>query len=258
MKINLNNLTYYYLTLPKGSEENLRESKKHADQHKNRKDHILNEFNEFDLKEVNPIPSEYFDCDKELGPWKKTRKSGASGFLKIIDLASQYMTENFKPFVILEDDAKKTRQFPDFIDIPKDCDLLYIGLCQWGMTDKEFGVNDSVCYSEVADNENVIRIFNMLSLHGIMICSIRGMLSLQKCILEDFFKNQGWDLSIACMQPYINTYALREPLVHQYNKLGGEQKWTKINYKKLNEKDLPETWKNKKNVSIITNENENE
>ena len=258
MKIHLNNLTYYYLTLPQENKEDKKKYQKIPNQHKNRKDHILNEFNELDLKEVNPIPSKYFDYDKELSKWQKTRKSGASGFLKIIDLASQDMADNFKPFVILEDDARKHRQFPDFIEAPKDCDLLYIGLCQWGVTNKEGGTNNSVCYNDVPDNKDVIKIFNMLSLHGIMVCSVRGMLSLQKCILEDFFKDQGWDKTIAHIQPYINTYALKEPLVYQYNKLGGEQKWTKINYKKLNNKDLPEKWKDKSSISIITIESKNE
>jgi hypothetical protein len=92
----------------------------------------------------------------------------------------------------------------------------------------------------------------MLTLHGIMICSQRGMLTFQKCLLEDFYKNQGYDRSICYIQPYLNVYALKEPLVYQYGKLGGEELYTKINYKKLKEKSLPENWKNKNNLSIIT------
>jgi hypothetical protein len=62
----------------------------------------------------------------------------------------------------------------------------------------------------------------MLSTYGVIICSIRGMLTLQKCLLEDFYKNQGWDKSICYIQPYLNIYALRESLFYQYGKLGRE------------------------------------
>ena len=238
MKLILQNLNYYYLTVPK--DNNIR------------KKHISEEFKELNLKEVNPVPASYFDDNKELSKHQKTRKSGATGFLKILDLASQETGNNFQPFVVFEDDVKKYRKFPNFIEIPDNCDLFYIGLSQWGMTDKKNGINNSVCYYDVDNNNEVIRIFNMLSLHGLIICSLRGMISFQKCLLEDFYKCQGWDRSICYIQSYLNVYALKEPLVYQYGKLGGEELYTKINFEKLKKKSLPEKWKNKTNLSIIT------
>jgi hypothetical protein len=132
MKIILKNLKYYYLTIKKDNNE--------------RKIHLINEFKELNLKEVNPIPSSYFNNNKQLSDFQKTRKSGVTGMLKILDLASQEMSNNFKPFVIFEDDVKKYRKFPDFVDIPNNCDLFYIGLTQWGMTDAKNGDNNVVCY----------------------------------------------------------------------------------------------------------------
>jgi len=237
MKIILNNLKYYYLTVLRDNIE--------------RKKHILEEFKEFNLAEVNPVPASYFKENKNLSKLQKQRKSGTTGFIKILDLVSQEMGNNFQPFVIFEDDVKKYREFPTSIEIPDNCDLLYIGLSQWGMTDAKNGVNNSVCYNDI-DN-HIIRIFNMLSSHGIMICSLRGLLSLQKCLLEDFYKSPGaWDRSICYIQPFLNVYALKEPLVYQYGKLGGEELYTKINFEKLKKKSLPEKWKNKTNLSIIT------
>lgn len=238
MKIILNKLKYYYLTVPKDNNE--------------RKKHILEEFKEFNLKEVNPILASYFNNNEQLSDFQKKRKSGTTGWLKILDLASQEIDNHFQPFVIFEDDIKKYRKFPDFIEIPDDCDLFYIGLSQYGMTDDKNGINNSVCYNNIPDNNDIIRIFNMLSMHGIIICSLRGMLSLQKCLLEDFYNNQGWDRSICYLQPYLNVYAFKEPLVYQYGELGGAELHTKINFKKLNNKFLPKNWKNKTNLSIIT------
>lgn len=238
MKIILNNLNYYFLTVPKDDNE--------------RKKHILEEFKELNLKEVNPIPGSYFEYNKNLSKHQIKSKSGVTGWLKILDLASQEMDNCFKPFVIFEDDIKKYQEFPDFIKIPDNSDILYIGLSQWGMTNHKNGLNNKVCYQNVNLHENLIRIYNMLSTHGVIICSLRGLLSLQKCLLEDFYKNQGWDRSICYIQPYLNVYALKEPLVYQYEKLGGEELYTKINFKKLNNMPIPEKWKNKTNLSIIT------
>ena len=39
--------------------------------------------------------------------------------------------------MLIEDDIKKYRDFPEEIDIPDDADLLYTGLSCWGMTDAE-------------------------------------------------------------------------------------------------------------------------
>ena len=238
MKLVINNLKYYYLTVLKDNNE--------------RKKHISEEFKELNLKEVNPVSPSYFDDNKKLSNHQKKSKSGITGWLKILDLASQEMGNNFQPFVIFEDDVKKYRKFQDFIEIPDNCDLFYIGLSQWGMTDAKNGVNNSVCYNDIDYNNDIIRILNMLSTHCIIICSLRGMLSLQKCLLEDFYKCQGWDRSICYIQSYLNVYALKEPLVYQYGKLGGEELYTKINFEKLKKKSLPEKWKNKTNLSIIT------
>ena len=224
MIINFNDITYYYLTC----------------NNELRKKHIINEFEDYKLVEVNPI----------MGIEKL--KSGSSGFSRILDLAciNQDRTKPFQPFAIFEDDVKKNREFPQQIEIPDDADILYIGLTTWGTINKPYAANNSVCYKNIDDN--IIRVYNMLALHGIVICSIRGLLTFQKCLNEDFFKNRGWDISIASAQPYINAYALKNPLVYQYSKLKGEEESTKINYINKQDKIIPNAWINKTNISILT------
>ena len=188
MKINLDNIYYYFLTC----------------NNKIRRDHITNEFKNYKLVEVNPI--------MDIG----RNKSGASGFSKILDLAciNQDNNKPFQPFAILEDDVKKNCDFPSDIEIPDDTDILYIGLSRCGMNNNEAG---TVCFKNI--NDNIIKIYNMLSLHGIIICSMRGLLSIQKCMLEGYFKNIIWDIFTAQIQPYLNVYALKNPLVYQYEKI---------------------------------------
>tara|TARA_R110000751_G_scaffold132023_7_gene234455 strand:- start:2106 stop:2834 length:729 start_codon:yes stop_codon:yes gene_type:complete len=224
MKINLDKIYYYYLTC----------------NDKIRKDHITNEFKNYKLVEVNPIVN--------IGKIK----SGATGFSKILDQAciNQDSNEPFQPFAIFEDDVKKDREFPLDIEIPNDTDILYIGLSSWGMTNKSSGVNHSVCFENI--NDSIIRIYNMLSIHGIIVCSIRGLLTLQKCMLESYFKNIVCDIFVAPIQPYLNVYALKKPLVYQYGKIAGRERCTKINYVDKADMSISKEWINKDNPSILT------
>jgi hypothetical protein len=204
ININLNTIKYYYLTFnnPK------------------RKKHITEHFNDYDLTEVNPLNPNKHELNKF--------QSGASGFLKILDLAIQNQNRNepFQPFIILEDDVKKCDNYPDMITIPDDSDIVYIGLSRasWYKGVQKFNV------SRKPINNDIIRVYNMLSTHGMLITSIRGLISFQKCLLEDFFTKRSYDLSITEMQPYLNTYALAKPIVYQYGPLGGYEKDTKIKY----------------------------
>ena len=226
MKINLYNIYYYYLTC----------------NNKIRKEHITNEFKNFKLVEVNPIMN--------IG---KT-KSGATGFSRILDQAciDQDKNKPFQPFGIFEDDAKKFDEFPLDIEIPDDTDILFIGLSARGMGIIRNKVKDcnTVCRRTI--NDNIIRIYNMLSLHGIIVCSIRGLLTLQKCMFESYYQNKIWDIYTAEIQPYLNVYALKKPLVYQYGEIGGIEEMTKIDYVDKTDIPLPNEWINKNNLSILT------
>lgn len=223
MLLTLKNINYYFLTCD----------------NQIRKNHIMEEFKEHNLIEVNPIMN--------IGKYR----SGPTGFSKILDLACQNQDKNkpFQPFVILEDDVKKYREFPENLNIPDDCDILYIGLSNWGMTYKR-NVHNNISFTNI--DENIVKIYNMLASHGMIICSIRGLLNIQKCMFEAYFNNKAWDYYTALIQPYLNVYALKEPLVYQYGEIGGEEKDTKINLINCKDKKINENWINKENISIQT------
>ena len=226
MIIEPSNLNFFFLTCSKNN---------------HRKVHMLVEFKEFNLIEVESI-----NHDDKI-------KSSVIGFSKILDLAckNQDVNKPFTPFVILEDDVKKYRKFPVDIKIPDDTDILYIGLSSWGMTASEkVGKDGSVCFRNV--NNRIIKVFNMLSTHGLVVVSLRGLLSLQKCLFEDMFKNRGYDMSLASIQPFLNVYALNNPLVYQFGEIGGQEKQTKLKLKGLEEKKYPENWLHRDNLSVLS------
>jgi len=207
MWIHLKELEYYYLT----------------NNNPERKEHIIEEFKEYELIEVNPEPN------------LSRNKSGASGFLKMLELGIEKQENNgiFKPFVIFEDDAKKYDVWPINLEIPDNTDILYIGLSQCGM--HTHGWSNNVFYSNV--NEELIKVFNMLALHGLIICSQIGVEFMKKYLTIAFENDIPWDIDIALQQKDYNMYALRKPLVYQYGLIGGQENTTKIEFN--NYENLP-------------------
>jgi len=221
MQINLKSIKYYFLTC----------------NNEVRKKHILNEFTDYNITEVNPVMN--------IGK----HKSAPTGFSRILDLASknQDRTKPFQPFCIFEDDVKKYREFPEIIEVPDDSDILYIGLSSVGCDNT--GVT-KLSYIDI--NKDIIKINNMLACHGFIICSQSGLLAIQKCMLEGYFTNIVWDIFTSQIQPYYNVYALKVPLVYQYGAIGGVESHTKLELINNDTILMDPKLINKTNVSIIT------
>jgi hypothetical protein len=193
MKIELNKINKFFLT--------------HKSEEK--KQHMLKLFPE--AIEINP------NNDVNLSKFK----SGASGFINILLAAKNPI------FMMLEDDVVKYRDFPEELFIPDNADILYIGLSSWGYCDKKnSGINNYVKFTDI--NEDLIQIYNMLSTHGLIVCSKKGMDILIKALYESYAKDVVWDIFIAQNQKNMNVYALKKPLVYQTAALGGQEKPTKV------------------------------
>jgi hypothetical protein len=198
MIINLKKIKYYFLTTGKNDK---------------RKKHILDTFRDYDITEVNPV----------LGISKF--QSGSIGMSRMIDIGLRQ--KPFKPFVIIEDDVSFYRKIPETITIPEDADLLYIGISMCG------GFNNTDQKKIFAEdvNDDLVRIYNMLSCHGIIICSPSGAVAFQRCMVEAYFKNMYWDLPVSHIQPYYNVYALKKPLLYQDKEYNGCENVTKFELK---------------------------
>lgn len=198
MIVELNYLNYYFLTVDNSSNKAL---------------HILDIFKDYNITNVNPV----MDISKF--------KSGATGHLRMLDLGlrNQDRCKPFQPFILLEDDVSIYREIPNIIEIPDDTDILYVGFSPWGIKNNNKEPTGTagreVYYTNVDDN--TVKIYNMLSSHGLMICSPLGAHAYQKALLESFYKNRHYDLNIASLQPYYNIYILKKPLVFQDPKYGG-------------------------------------
>jgi len=108
-------------------------------------------------------------------------------------------------------------------------------------------MNDRLYYTNI-DN-NVVRMYNMLSMHGIIVCSSSGALAIQKAVLEGYYKDIIWDVFVSQIQPYYNVYALIQPLVFQDKEYGGvDHHYTKFSLEP-NYYPFPENYINTTNVS---------
>ena len=220
MKINFHECKYYFLTC----------------NNQPRLDHFMKEFADLDITQVNPI----------IGI--ERNKSGVSGFSRILDIATTEMRNTgFKPFGIFEDDVKKYREFPKEIEIPDNADFLFIGLSKYGMSERSFC--PEVYYNVI--NDDIVRIYNMLTIHGFIICSLRGLIAFQKCLVDAYHTGKIIDELTAWIQPYYNVYAFKKPLVYQFGELGGQEELTKFELSN-EEKIIPEYYINKTYVSVIT------
>ena len=74
---------------------------------------------------------------------------------------------------------------------------------------------------------------------------------MQKCMMEDYFRNRPWDLALTEMQPHINVYGLKNPLVFQWRNIGGNELYTYFHV----QNNFPEIYPkiNNENISIKSN-----
>lgn len=231
----LKNLNYYYLHVP-------------IEKYSVRKRSMTKVMNGYKLFEINPVIN------------ISRNRSCVSGFLRMIDKAIQDQDREkpFEPFVMLEDDIGVFSTIPNELKIPKDADLFYLGNSQTGIN---YYYDNRHPFEYKMLDDGLIKINNMSSMHSIMVCSLRGLIILQKSLLEDYMHNEINDQTIPRVQKHINVYGLQQPIFYQQRHLGGAEYMTRFTFKHwepVSDKKMYEhVWNNdqKESTYLIINTN---
>ena len=147
--------------------------------------------------------------------------SGSLGHMKMIDLGLKNQNNNipFQPFIILEDDIDivddKTQLLLETnFKIPKQADIVYLGISQFGFPLNKKKARTDKLYRTVHDDD-YYRIYNMASTHAILICTPRAASLYQSTLMESVLKPWCWDYYICKLHKYLNVYGLKEPIFYQ-------------------------------------------
>jgi hypothetical protein len=153
-------------------------------------------------------------------------KSAAAGLVKLM---KERLEGDFKPFIFMEDDCSVTPWFRHEIPVPKDADAVYLGISLWGM----HGAQAHPLVKKEAVSEELVRVYNMLSTHAVLIMSKRWVENVLKCYEYAYFsmdKPQEFDVPVAHTMPLFSIYALKNPLFYQDSKMGGQEEPTLIQF----------------------------
>jgi hypothetical protein len=147
-------------------------------------------------------------------------------------IAIQQAMKSSSPFILLENDAIIDHQkSPDFnLAVPNDADAVYLGISNAGLAlnaSKPIHHWGGNFYSP-AKAPNLVRIYNMLTTHAVLICSDRFARNWQLCALEAALRQVPVDTMIARTLQHFNVYAQKVPWFYQADSLGGQEKNTRI------------------------------
>lgn len=172
---------------------------------------------------INSVPKEGYKSEREKFKYVSLTLH------KLVERALREQDPNkpFTPFMLLEDDISfYNGKLPETINIPTDSDMYYAGLSDhsWG------GTHHTLLHYEPY-NEEVIRIYNMLSTHSLLICSPLAASIYQGVMLENFYwRGMPWDIPIADVQSKMKVYAGKKPLFYQDHHFGGQEIQTRIEF----------------------------
>jgi hypothetical protein len=146
---------------------------------------------------------------------------------------------NNEPFIILEDDCALFSRY-DMIEIPHNCDTLYLGVSLWS-----YPYSEDTLYSRnrphiihnssstvESYNDNLTKIKGMTSGHAIMFVSrefIRVFLN-KIGLITKTINDLPHDLLFSSLHLSFNIYGLKNPMFYQDSTLGGQEDVTKLTF----------------------------
>lgn len=146
-------------------------------------------------------------------------RAGAKGFIALLE--EELVKDDFRPFIMLEDDISATEWFKHEITFPADADAVYIGIAECGVTLYENNSKIELCYEYTDPPSDVARIYDMLSIHAVLVLSKRWALYVMRAMALTTYTGIIWDQIMARNMYRYNVYACIQPLFYQDPKVQG-------------------------------------
>lgn len=202
MNLDLRELPFYYINL---------------EEHQERKQRVETILNELGIQNINRINA-------------VKHSNGFAGCARTVsDFLHQIETG---PFVLIEDDIE-VKNWNPIIEIPDDADALYLGISGWGRMNGHSG--PYVQWEYV--NENLLRVYNMLSGHAVIYLSSEWVEMVRRCCYHAGYVIESYyDVQVAEVQRFFNVYAIDDPYFYQTSSDGNQ----KVTYEKLSKQNSVE------------------
>lgn len=137
--------------------------------------------------------------------------------------------KNDFPLLMLEDDARLFNKFPEIIDVPDECELLYVG-------------GSTYCCGQIPNlyikeyNKDFYRVFNMLSAHAILIPNKKGCRTITDAYIDAIYRGKFNDVVLGSIS---SSHIFLTPKDGMYfYQEGNVEKITKFMWKDKKEKYL--------------------
>lgn len=204
MKIQMSSLKTYYINLDSDIDK------------RKRMEDMLSEVNMNNVqRESGQIPKdEYFNC----GPYCIKNAIGCGQCHESI-----YEKNDIFPFLVLEDDATLIKEnFKEELNIPDECDCVYLGVSQVGLSTVKPGL-----YNIEEYDDNFFRIRGLYSAHAILYLNKTYMIKHLKAIKECL--KTGWPFDVGFAKCQYDAIVLTPKKIWFYQQC--------YNYNSLEEKE---------------------
>lgn len=167
----------------------------------------------------------------------KAKNPSTSAYIGYAKAIYKHITSEFKPFILLEDDATIKENSDFIIEYPEGTDCIYLGMSA-GADPNTFYDGIGLIAKRNKEYPRLYRIFNMLSGHAICILTMKYAIAYLSSLVEAAKSGLCADVCAVRLFPYFDVYAVEVPIFYQAQEVGGNQIATDITLKGLKDTHL--------------------
>ncbi|HET6347111.1 MAG TPA: hypothetical protein VFH51_19410, partial [Myxococcota bacterium] len=135
----------------------------------------------------------------------------------------------FSPFLLVDATTVADESSSPLLDVPVGADAVFLGTSPLAAAFNASGYvphNEGVVHSPTG-GQGLMRVFNAMAFHAVLIASEPFARNLQRCALEGMLRRAPATVLAARTQRYYKVYSVITPRLHQSARLGGDEPGTR-------------------------------